>query len=247
MSWYHDFFTESYLKGRSDYLTLERTRAEVVFLSKYLSLVKDAKVLDLCCGQGRHSVEIAKLGCDVTGVDLSEFLLSEARLLAQKEGVEVEFIRSDMREIQFAAEFDACINMFTAFAFLESDEEDAKVIQNVGKALKPGGRFLIDFINRDNVIRNLRPHDWKYLEDGSIFFSERFFDCFEGKMRVKEINVDDSGEKVETYHEVRFYTPPEMRKMIEAAGMKVIASFGGFDESPLSIDSRRMILLSQKL
>ena len=143
MAWYEEFFGEDYVRFhlRGGEWLEERTGPQCDFVVSALELQPGARVLDLCCGQGRHSVELAQRGYNVTGFDLSEYLLGLARTKAEKLGVEVEFVRGDMRELPWESEFDAVVNLWTAFGYLESDEEDERVLRSVGAALRPGGQF----------------------------------------------------------------------------------------------------------
>src|SRR5262249_12669661 len=155
--WYHEFFGEDYLRIYAHTLAPERTAQEVEGIVRLLALPPGSSILDLCCGHGRHSIPLAQRGYQVTGQDLSEFFLQRAQVDAQVEGVSVRWVRGDMREIPFANEFDAVINIFTAFGYFESEAEDQKVLRQVHRALKPGGRFLLELKHREDVMRHYRP------------------------------------------------------------------------------------------
>ncbi|HJT54986.1 MAG TPA: class I SAM-dependent methyltransferase, partial [Ktedonobacteraceae bacterium] len=135
--WYKSFFGKDYLRIY-DFLTPERTELEVKCIIHLLKLPPGSTILDLCCGHGRHSIELAKRGYRVTGQDLSEVFLQHAQSDAEKQGVQVRWMQSDMRNIPFENEFDAVINIFTAFGYLENEDEDQLVLQQIQKALKPG-------------------------------------------------------------------------------------------------------------
>lgn len=155
--WYREFFDDLYFRlfHRLDE-KLGRVKREVDFVVNTLELLPEASVLDLCCGYGRHSLELARRGFHVTGVDLSEALLYMARKRAEQERLSVTFIQSDMREIDFNEEFDAVINFFTSFGYLENETEDEKVLERVATALKPDGKFLLDVLNRDRIVRSFQ-------------------------------------------------------------------------------------------
>src|SRR3972149_5253640 len=132
--WYSEeagLFGEVYLRTFGDLITEEQTQIETNFLETSLKLQPGVKIFDLCCGHGRHSVELAKRGYNVTGQDLNSHFLTVAKESADKAGVNITWIKDDMRNIAFENEFDAVINMFTAFGYLGSDEEDQKVINGV--------------------------------------------------------------------------------------------------------------------
>jgi 2-polyprenyl-3-methyl-5-hydroxy-6-metoxy-1,4-benzoquinol methylase len=125
VKWYSEeygFFGKNYMKEYGKELPPERTKSEIDFAEKVLKLKKKAKILDLGCGHGRHSVELALRGYKVTGQDLNKYFLKLAEDSSKESGVDVRWIRSDMRKIPFKHEFDAVVNLFTAFGYLENDD-----------------------------------------------------------------------------------------------------------------------------
>jgi SAM-dependent methyltransferase len=244
--WYREFFDDLYLRVYQPLEAPEQVRREVDFIVKALDLPAGAKVLDLCCGQGRHSLELARRGFQVVGVDLSEALLYAARKRAESEGLSVTFLHCDMREIDFADEFDAVINMFTSFGYLESEAEDEKVLGKVAQALKSGGKFLLDVINRDRLVRDFQAREWHAADEGWLVLEERTFDHLSGRMETRWVCVARDGVRYERLSSVRLYTTSELRTMLERAGLKVTNLFGDYDGSPYSWDSQRLIVVSCK-
>jgi SAM-dependent methyltransferase len=244
--WYREFFDDLYLRVYQPLEAPEQVRREVDFIVKALDLPAGAKVLDLCCGQGRHSLELARRGFRVVGVDLSEALLYAARKRAESEGLSVTFLHCDMREIDFADEFDAVINMFTSFGYLESEAEDEKVLGKVAQALKSGGKFLLDVVNRDRLVRDFQAREWHAADEGWLVLEERTFDHLSGRMETRWVCVARDGVRYERLSSVRLYTTSELRTMLERAGLKVTNLFGDYDGSPYSWDSQRLIVVSCK-
>ena len=244
--WYREFFDDLYLRVYQPLEAPEQVRREVDFIVKALDLPAGAKVLDLCCGQGRHSLELARRGFQVVGVDLSEALLYAARKRAESEGLSVTFLHCDMREIDFADEFDAVINMFTSFGYLESEAEDEKVLGKVAQALKSGGKFLLDVVNRDRLIRDFQAREWHAADEGWLVLEERTFDHLSGRMETRWVCVARDGVRYERLSSVRLYTASELRTMLERAGLKVTNLFGDYDGSPYSWDSQRLIVVACK-
>lgn len=245
--WYVEFFGEDYLRMYAPVLTPERTEEEVAFIVERLGLPPGSKVLDLCCGHGRHSIPLAQRGYQVTGLDLSEVFLEKARADAEQAGVQVRWVHSDMRQVPFEAEFDAVINIFTAFGYLESDHEDQKVLRQVCKALKPGGLFLIETINRESIMRRLMPYDISRHEDGLLVLNERYFDLLTSRMAVRVTMIERDGARREYGHALRFYTLTELAHMLEVAGLRLEDYYGGLDGSTLTLDSRGLVVLSRKV
>jgi SAM-dependent methyltransferase len=244
--WYREFFDDLYLRVYQPLEAPEQVRREVDFIVKALDLPAGAKVLDLCCGQGRHSLELARRGFQVVGVDLSEALLYAARKRAESEGLSVTFLHCDMREIDFADEFDAVINMFTSFGYLESEAEDEKVLGKVAQALKSGGKFLLDVVNRDRLVRDFQAREWHAADEGWLVLEERTFDHLSGRTETRWVCVARDGVRYERLSSVRLYTASELRTMLERAGLKVTNLFGDYDGSPYSWDSQRLIVVACK-
>lgn len=245
--WYETFFSDTYLEVFSHHLTPDRAEKEAEFVERALSLRPGATVLDLCSGEGRHAVLLAKRGLRVTAQDLNEDYLRVAKHTATSEGVELETIRSDMREIPFEGEFDAIINMFTAFGYLESEEEDAKVLRQAAKALKPGGQLLMDLLNREWVVLNYIQNEWRKANDGTVFLERRELDLETSRNRVTVTIISPAGEVQQTTSFViRLYTLTEIIGMLEQAGLAFVGAYGGFDGVPYSIGTRRMIVVARK-
>jgi SAM-dependent methyltransferase len=245
-AWYEEFFGEDYLRMYALTLAPERTVQEVEGIVRLLAPPPGSSILDLCCGHGRHAIPLAQRGYRVTGQDLSEFFLQRAQADAQVEGVSVRWVRGDMREIPFEDEFDAVINIFTAFGYFESEEEDQKVLQQVHRALKPGGRFLLELKHREDVIRRYRPSIVTRLDDGLIVTHESELDLLTSRNPVTMTMFFPDGRRKEYRHSVRMYTLTELAQMCEAAGLPLEAYYGGLDGSALTLDSKRLALLCRK-
>ena len=246
--WWRALFREDYLKhwiSNPDYLS-ERTPGEVEFIWDVMALAPGSRVLDLCCGQGRHAVPLAERGCDVVGVDLSEELLAVARGRAEERGVSLTLARCDMRDLAFEAEFDAAINMFTAFGYFEDESENLRALRGVARALRPGGRFLLDLVNRDRLMRFFQERDWRPTRDGWLVIEERKWDPRAGIVRshVRMLGAEGVGREYDMT--IRMYSYPEIRCLLEQAGLSIIADFGDFARGEFSRDSNRMIVLSEK-
>jgi SAM-dependent methyltransferase len=245
-SWYKEFFGQHYLDAYQPVLTHERTVREVDFIEKTLALPKGAKILDLCCGHGRHLIELACRGYEMTGLDLTSVFLDVAREEADRRGLNVRLELRDMRDIRFVNEFDAVINVFTAFGYLESDEEDQKVLEAVARALKSGGLFLMELMHRDSLARIFQPRGWYETDAGLKVLEERSFDPLTGRNNVRHITIYPDGTTREMCHSVRIYTLTELNRMLTRAGLSMESTYGGVDGSPFTLESRRLIMLSRR-
>lgn len=245
--WYVEFFGRDYIQAYKHGFTDERASREVDFVERTLELKPGDRVRDLCCGQGRHAVLLARRGFLVTGQDLSAEYLELARESARAEGVTLELVRSDMRQIPFEEHFDAVINMFSAFGYLESEAEDLKVLQQAAKALKPGGRFLLDLINREWVVANNIPAEWRQEEDGTIYLERRELDLVTSRNHVSFTIIASDGTRRESVgHHMRLYTLTELVRMLAEAGLTFERAYGDFDGAPYGAAGRRMLVIGRK-
>lgn len=246
LPWYVEFFGEDYLRLYAPVLTPERTEREIGLIVERLGLPPGAKILDLCCGHGRHSIPLAQRGYRVTGLDLSRVFLDRAEAAAQGAGVSVRWVHSDMRHIPFEGEFDAVINMFTAFGYLESQAEDRKVLAQVAQALKPGGVFLLETIHRDALTRRFQPHSIQRLDGGVIVLEERQINLLTSRMEVTVTLLHPAGVRTVYGHAMRLYTLTELAEMLAAAGLTLAGAYGGLDGSAVSLESHRLALVARK-
>lgn len=239
--WYETFFGPDYLKQYEQ----TTTRQEADSVEKILHLRTGSRILDLACGAGRHSIELASRGYEVVGYDLSESLLRTARSAARRSHVKPAFVRGDMRELRWKGEFDAAINMFTSFGYFDREEEDRKVLAGVARALRPRGKFLMERFNRDALAYELPAQAWRVREDGSIILQEDSFDVLRGRYDTRQIVIDRAGTR-EHRGSVRAYTFPELKELFDGAGLFVHRVLGGLDLSPYTARSRRMVLHAVK-
>jgi len=169
--WYKRFFRNSFYNPVTP-ASLKNARGEVSFIIRKTGVKKGEKILDVCCGPGRHSALLAEKGFKVTGVDFSPEYLREAAARAKKKGVRVKFVKKDARKLRFQAEFGLALNLFTSFGYFKRQEDDRRVLNGVSRALRPGGLFIMDFLNPDFFKKNYRRKNWEELEDGSWLLEE---------------------------------------------------------------------------
>jgi SAM-dependent methyltransferase len=151
-----------------------------------------------------------------------------------------------MRNIPFENEFDAMINIFTAFGYLESEEEDQKVLRQVHKGLKPGGLFLLETMQREGLMRRFAPSEVNRHADGLIVLEERNFDMLTSRCNVRVTMISPDGQQREYGHAARIYTLTELVRMLNVAGLHIEAYYGGLDGSMLSLDSHRLVVVASK-
>lgn len=246
MDWWKDYFDEIYLKLYSFLDNPEAVKKQCDFIEKALELKKDMRILDLACGQGRHAIELAKRGYNVVGLDYSDYLLNVAKEKAKKEEVNVEFIKGDMRNLPFENEFDAIYNIFTSFGYF-SDEDNFKVLKEVHKALKKGGKFLIDLSNPIAVIKNFQYKSWILTKEGLISLEQNEFDPVTMRIKTTRLIFKEGKEIDRKEHIVRLYMPAELSFLMELAGLKAIKFYGDWrDFSEYNENLRRLIIIAEK-
>jgi len=244
MAWWETVFDDRYLRLWGPLASPEATEQQVEGIIAYLGVEPGASILDLACGYGRIAIPLAQRGFRVTGLDLSETLLGQARASAARAGVEVDWHQGDMREIPWEGAFDAVINVFSSFGYFTDEEENRRVLEGVTRALKPGGRFLIDVINRDWQVRQDLQRRW--FEAGDLFvLADPWLDPVEG--RAGEVWRWLEGGQWQTLEfDVRIYTATELKALIEAARLRWITVYGGWAGDEFGPQSRRIIALAEK-
>jgi SAM-dependent methyltransferase len=240
-AWFEQSFGQDYLlvyKHRN----MEHAQEEVHEMIRWLALDEGAEVLDLCCGMGRHSLALTEAGYKITGMDLSDVLLAEAKRL--DDGRRVKWVKGDMRNVPLTGPFDAVVNLFTSFGYFEDDGENARVLTEISRLLKPGGRFLIDFLNAGQVKAHLVPASER--TDGSVLIRENR--SIEDGYVKKRIVIAESGKPDRKYLEqVKLYGLPDFRRMMQGTGLRLDAIHGNYDGSAFAEESSpRLILLGTK-
>ena len=246
--WYKTAFRYDYLRvypHRND----AEARRQVDFLLHRLDVPPSCEVLDLGCGDGRHSLELARRGFRVTGLDLSDELLERARRRTSDEGLDITFIEGDMRDPPGESAFDLVVNFFTSFGYFREDGENARVLAAISRVLRPGGRFLMDYLNRDYVIATLVPSDRRTVE-GMVVEQRRWITGDSSKagghVRInKQVRIREDGTERSYDESVRMYALEELEAMMDRAGLKVTQTYGDFDGRPVSAEVPRNILVGQ--
>lgn len=205
-------------------------------LTHYLNLPEKAKVLDLCCGKGRHAIYLSQLGFDVIGADLSENSITEAK---KNDNTNLHFQVHDMREV-FEDKFDAIFNLFTSFGYFENDADNLTTLNAIKESLTEYGFAVIDFMNVTNVLNTLVPEELKTV-DGIEFNIKRYLK--EGYI-YKEIAFEDNGQKYHFTEKVRALTLEDFEQMMEEAGIYLLDIFGDYKLKKFhKTESERLIMI----
>ena len=239
--WFRDWFGSEYLA-----LYPHRDRAEarraVALLRGTTGLGPGTQVLDVGCGPGRHLGELRRIGCRATGLDLSRRMIAAARAAVPGACL----VRADMRLFPFrGAAFDVATSYFTSFGYFDDEDDDLRVLSEVRRVLKSGGWYLLDFLNADEVVANLRTEDRRTVSGLEVVQKRRLAEG--GRIIEKEIRIDagDRAPAREFLERVRLYRPGDLHSMLVRAGLTPGPVFGGYDRSPYLSMSPRYIVLAQ--
>jgi SAM-dependent methyltransferase len=245
-NWHDGWFEDDWLDLLAPRFPAERTELAVEFLVQQLALEPGSRVLDVACGHGRVALPLARRGIRVTGIDASPRSLALAREAADAEGLDVELVELDMRELDYGAEFDAAINVFSSFGYFDDEADDRRVLEGIARALRPGGALVLDVINPPGLFRVYRANAWEELEDGTVWLQEHEYDQARGRNRAVWTFVRPDGRRTELRHSIRLYTTAELVAMLADAGLELDAAWGGWDGGELGLDAFRQILRARR-
>jgi ubiquinone/menaquinone biosynthesis C-methylase UbiE len=244
-AWYRKAFAEDYLwlySHRSE----KEAAAQVRVAIRHVPYRQGQRILDIACGSGRHMLAFAKQGADVTGVDLSETLVAEARRRFKEKGLNGKLGRGDMRELSFRNEFDGATIWFTSIGYFRTVAEDQRVIIGLAAALKPNGWWWIDLPNPAFLAEHLVAHSEKITKSphGRARVDERRR-IVRGRVEKRIVITDPAGTR--KYKEsVRLYRPEQFGDLIKRANLATDGILGDYDGSPLTRQSPRQIWYGRK-
>jgi SAM-dependent methyltransferase len=244
--WFDGFFTGLMAEFWRAAIPPEATRAEADFLEKHLRLARDSRVLDVPCGHGRHSIELARRGYRATGVDSSSELLGAARETSEREGVSERtvWIERDMRDLPWEAEFDAAFCAGSSFGFFDDDGNRA-LLEAVARSLRPGGRFMLDSgWVAESVLA--RFHDRVEMEAGGIrFLAENRYEPGDGSVRSR-FTASRGTDSMTRPARQRVYTCRQLLDALAAAGFEEFETFGSTEGEPFVLGSPRLLLCASR-
>ncbi len=250
--WYEELFENYALKYDNEIYT-KGTQGECDFIEKEINFNKNIKILDIGCGTGRHSRELAKRGYNVTGIDLSKSLLNRAREIALKEGLNIDFQIQDARKLKFADEFDLVIMLCEGgFSLMETDEMNYQILQNATRALKENGRFIFTTLNGlFPLIHSVKDFFDSQTEDGNAVPENITFDLMSFREHSTLSVEDDLGNKKTLECNERYYVPSEITWLLKSLRYRNIniygAKLGAFSRNDkLTTEDFEMLVVADK-
>lgn len=251
--WYEALF-ENYANKYENETYTKGTIGECDFIEKEIEYNKDLKILDIGCGTGRHSIELTKRGYHVTGIDLSDSMLKKAKENAEKQKVQVNFVKQDARSLPYNSEFDLAIMICEgAFSLMETDEMNFQILENASKALKPKkGKLIFTTLNGlFPLFHSVKDFLESEKKEGSAEFSENKFDLMTFRETDVTTVVDDDGVKKKLVCNERYYVPSEITWMLKSLGFTTIdiygAKLGAFSrDDKLTTEDFEMLVIAEK-
>lgn len=243
MVWYEQWF------NRDEYEIVYQNRNEaeatalVDLVERIAEPVSGDHLLDIGCGRGRHAMEFSTRGYTVTGLDLSERAIEQARIRSAEAGLSITFIQGDMRDPVADSKFEGVLNLFTAFGYFEEWDDHQKAVDAMAGAVRPEGFVVQDFLNAPYVVSGLVSNDERIVGDVKIE-QRRWIE--EGRI-MKEI-IFTRGETTHSFFEsVALLRKPDFEKLYRAAGLELFEIRGDYEGAPHSDSSPRMILFSRRI
>jgi len=241
MEWFRSWFDSPYYHILYDNRNDDEAKFFIDNLLKYYSLNQNTKILDTCCGRGRHSVYLSEQGFDVTGFDLSKSSIAHNK---KSECKTLHFFVHDIRNVFRENHFDFVLNLFSSFGYFEDETENKKTIQSLCAALRPGGLLIIDFMNVRHSIKNML--DEEIIKIRNIVF--KIHRKAEDKFIIKKIEVEEGNRKMEFMEKVMTLNKSDFENYFAEAGLKTKSIFGNYNlERFDAATSQRMILVAEKI
>jgi SAM-dependent methyltransferase len=221
-----------------------RAQEEVNNIISLLDIKGNSRILDLCCGTGRHSLELASRGFSVTGVDIAKDYIKEAKKKAKTMGVDVEFIVGDMKKFCRPDSYDVVINMFSSFGYFRNQDDDRNVLLNIYQSLDKGGKLLIDLMGKEILACIFQKRDW-IERDGTILLKERYIKKDWSWIENRWILIKGRVRKEFTVSH-RLYSGNEIAYLLESSNFHSIEIYGDLAGSIYDNDAKRLIAIASK-
>ncbi|MBC7389754.1 MAG: methyltransferase domain-containing protein [Opitutaceae bacterium] len=238
--WFEEWFESPYY----DLLYAKRNEEEAgLFLDNlliYLNLSKEAKILDLACGKGRHSIYLNKKGYNVTGLDLSERSIAYAKTFQNNS---LRFLEQDMR-VPLNSKYNLIVNLFTSFGYFDVEDENVKVLESVKYMLKQDGIFIIDYLNGQKIPTDLNYSDTKEFSGGYFKIRKTVANGY----IIKKIEIIKGTETLNFSEKVRLYNCTDFENMFKQVGLQILNTFGDYNLNKFDpINSERMIYITKMI
>ena len=239
MDWFESWFNTPYYHILYKDRDFNEAESFIDQLLTEINLPKGDHIVDLACGHGRHSVYLNKKGYQVLGLDLSDKSIAFDK---QFENDTLKFRVHDMRNLIEGEKVDAVMNLFTSFGYFDNAEDDEKVFESVSQALKPGGLFVLDFLNADYVKETLVP-EATIVKDNITFELHK---KIEDNQVIKDIKFEDQGKTFHYQEKVKLHSFEKLESLAAKHNLEFVKKWGDYQLNPLSSKTPRCIILFRK-
>ncbi|MFX1529875.1 MAG: methyltransferase domain-containing protein [Promethearchaeota archaeon] len=228
--WWKRIFNSFYLKTDGDVVEDQKiTKFEVDFFSEVMNFKPEHYILDLCCGQGRHSIELSRRGFEnIYGLDRSRYLIEKARLNAKKNGILCRFQEGDARKLPYNSDFfDSVMILGNSFGYFESINDDVQVLKEIYRVLKPWGKVLIDLTDGNYLKNNFQPRSWEWLDQNLFVCRERTLSLDAQRLISREVITHvNKGVLVDQFYAERLYSNEQISEVLKKVGFNDIKFHG---------------------
>ena len=202
------------------------------------------RVLDLCCGFGRISAELARRGCAVTGVDITKSYLETAKEEAALDNLDIEYIHADAREWARPDYFDLAVNLYISFGYFDDEKEDRTVLRNVYNSLKSGCSFIIETLGKEIAVRDFLESEWFERAGWTVLTKYKAVDSWT-RLSNRWILINGN-KRLEKEFTQRLYAASELRELMSETGFTKVEIFGDWDERPYDQNAQKLIVVGRK-
>lgn len=235
--------SELYLYFYEDSLRPEKTERECNYIEEHCQLSGQGKILDLACGHGRHSIEFCKRNYEVEGIDINEDFINLAKGTSQERGLDVQFFRRDILDIEYKDKFDVALFLFNSLGFF--DREDARrIFKKISESLMKGGRAFIDCKNRDHILKEIKPYE-VYEKGEDLMIDRLSFNPVKGTTTNNRTYIKN-GKRYESPFTMYSYNYSDVERFLEGTELKIKKVLGGWKNEQFDSDSRRITLILEK-
>jgi SAM-dependent methyltransferase len=247
IDWYKEYFGEDYWDlVHYSCSSFEHTEVELKFLENLFEENSITKVLDLCCGIGRHVIPLSAKNYEVTGIEINPVAVESIKKGLTELSLNASVICNDVRDIKYTEEFDCAIFMQTSFGYF-SDQENLELLKKVYLSLKPGGLIVLDIPNRDSMLKHFSLRDWTQINDKHYILAHQFDYLLSRRNTTLTVIEDD--DRREYHHSIRMYTTKEICDLLTETNFYDIRVLGDFDDEQTRYNHnyRRLQVVGKKL
>lgn len=240
MAWYKNWFDTEFYHLLYCHRDMSEAKSFIALLKQTLQLPNGSKVLDVACGKGRHAITLNKLGFDVTGIDLSANSIAEAK---KQENETLHFAAWDMRNTYSKNNFDIVVNLFSSFGYFDDDADDSNAIKAMSNSLKPGGILILDYINTQFAITQMKPREIINRNEIQFHIQKKV----EAGFIKKRIEFIANGENHCYEEQLKVINKATFEKMFQQNSLTIEHIFGDYSLQPFNPSaSPRLILIGKK-